>query len=64
MRKSKVFEASKDIPAIHVHEKGRKPSPHAGTLRNHLNVGANKGDMDDVKHHDCNAHELESDIMD
>jgi hypothetical protein len=62
--KSKLFEESKDIPPIHVHEKGKKPKTHEPTLKNHLNDGGHDGTMDDKERHGLKAHELPTDVMD
>lgn len=63
MKKSKIFEPSRQIPATHVQAKGKKPAAHSGTLDNHHNDGGHHGTMDDVSHHDCDAHELPTKIM-
>lgn len=65
MPKAKLFEVSNDIPAIHIHEKGKKPAAHEGTLRNHHNDGGHEGNMDDVSRgHFPDIHHLETEIMD
>jgi hypothetical protein len=64
MRKSKIFEVSNEIPAIHVHPKGKKPEAHEATLKEHHNSGGHEGHMDHVNRGSHpEAHELETDIM-
>jgi hypothetical protein len=65
MKKSKIFEASDNIPPIHIQKKKGKPTAHGPQLKNHHNSGGHTGHMDDVNrgsHPD--AHEIPSDIMD
>jgi hypothetical protein len=61
--KAKIFTPSSNIPGTPVVAKGRKKSPHQGTLNNHLNDGDSDGTMDKKEHHSLAAHEIPTKVM-